>query len=309
MPNFAPSIDAEERGIPDDDRFVDQFMAPNKCRYFDQYHELPLGWPRQAGIDEQFPSEAIFHSFSYSLLILLRDAEMRAAFLQSKLFEFHAQNKDLRGLNRHQTRLPGQPVDEDDEYKKLLDEQYEALTRYDTLVFQYRQMKQLHPVPRPQFRDTFRHMVAGRMFNREVYDVWMASPDEFVSIDEPLRSCMINIFYSAFGKWLMAKFASKGNEEQSCFPRHSVIIGIGRAFHVLVIVPLVAVPLGILFLYEMTLASSLGLILGCTVLFSCVMMAATQKAEAKETVLVICAYIAVLGGISAQLASANTRSC
>ncbi|KAK3378224.1 hypothetical protein B0H63DRAFT_548151 [Podospora didyma] len=280
---------------------VDEFMLKN-CRYGDDYEKHPVGWPRLAAIQQQFSNADIFRSFDYIGLRLILHAAARVAFLEDKLagFDNDQSTTPLRSLTESQTRPPGHSHVNND-YDTLMADLKEAYLEHTTLLCKYRDLRQLHPVPRPHYRDMLRCMIEEGKLDRDAYG-WMKSPDEFVSISEPPHRLMLWLLYSTFGKWLMKKAVSQGSTSggsSSRFLRQDFLGLVARLTMAITGVLVVSIPLGILYLGGLNNPRSFGAIVGFAIMFT-IGMVITQEVDTHKVLFGVCGFMAVLVTVAGQ---------
>jgi len=63
-------------------------------------------------------------------------------------------------------------------------------------------MHQLHPLPRPQFKDFLSYILKHKMLDEDGL-IWMKTPAEAVCISKPLTETMAWLTHTRLGKWLM----------------------------------------------------------------------------------------------------------
>lgn len=165
--------------------------------------EYPLGWPQLAAMQDQFNNMDMVRDYSYVRRRLILYSAGRMAFLCAKLREYEREHKEhSKCLTENQKRAPGNPPVLDSKYDALMAALREEEELYSSLCSRHREMRQLHPTPREQYRDLLQHTISKGMLDEEGY-LWMDSPDEFSSISAPPPPWVIRIVYSRFGKWLI----------------------------------------------------------------------------------------------------------
>ena len=153
-------------------------------------------------MQDQFNNMDMLRDFSYVGWRLVHYKGGRLAFLNKELRNFDKVNtKHRSGLTKNQTRPPGHPPILDD-YDTLIIAIDEAYEEYWVVLNRVKEARQLHPVPREQYRDVLEHMADMGMLGKDGY-VWMDSPDEFVSFSAPPPPWVIHFLYSPLGKWII----------------------------------------------------------------------------------------------------------
>ncbi|KAK3378227.1 hypothetical protein B0H63DRAFT_241178 [Podospora didyma] len=257
--------------------------------------DYPLGFSRIAALQEEFDNTVFFRKFKSPVLRRILYSEGRLAFLANLLPESdRSEDNNLRALTTNQTRLPGQaPIKapQDD----LMNEFGEEFVTYATLVSWFRKMEELHPVPQPQIEDIKKYLLDEDVLEKETYDLLMNPPEDMASIRRPLPRWMTKVIHGPVSKCI-ERFGL------SWHPNRSLLVGIGRCTQIAAAIPLVTLPVGIMFLYNLGKAASFGVAVGFTVVFAVVMMAAAHDNKEK-TLVGICAYWGILMTIAAQLAA------
>ncbi|KAK0720437.1 hypothetical protein B0H67DRAFT_187688 [Lasiosphaeris hirsuta] len=248
--------------------------------------ERPLGWARLAAMPDYVNNADIFRTYSYLSVRLIQYSGGRLAFLQAKLDEYdQRENIHLRGLTGYQTRVPGCP-EVQGEYDLLMEAMVEEYLQYTRLVSGYKQMLQLHPVPRPHYEDMLGPILRDNMLNMDGL-MWMNSPDEACSVSKPLPKVMVWLLHCRLIKRLLRSQAESGSR---FIPLNTITI-LHQAFVTLqALTPLITI--GILFLGGLTKAQSFGVVVGSTAFFSFA-ITATQEMDMQKALQPVCALGAV----------------
>jgi hypothetical protein len=139
----------------------------------------------------------------------------RLAFLQQELYNYEKERTDhLRCLTKNQKRPPGHPPIMEDHYDILMNDLASVLQTHASIRAQSREMRQLYPVPREQYRDLLEHMAEHGMLEREGY-LYFDSPDEFSSVFPLPPLWVIRFLYSPFGKWVIVSDATAVSPSRS----------------------------------------------------------------------------------------------
>ncbi|KAK3373622.1 hypothetical protein B0T24DRAFT_679034 [Lasiosphaeria ovina] len=291
-----PSATAESQTNETSD--IDPETFWEGCDFPENYLDHPLGTPRIAAIQWESNNTKIIRRFEPVDWKLMYYYGSRVAALDAELRQYEKANSDkLRRLTKYQLRLPNRP-EVMSHYDVLIAELYEARGEYHKVVSQYREMRQLHSVPRPQAKNFLLDLMGQGMFKNEDAYGYMKAPDDCGTDEKPFHPWITRLFYSSFHVWLMSRFSVQEGGSRLGLLREDVVITILGISESLLAIMLLAGPIGVMLLCKFTSAGYFGLIVGSTVLFAFVASAAAEEVDRPY----IYGYMAVLATFVAQLA-------
>ncbi|KAK0728357.1 hypothetical protein B0T26DRAFT_748587 [Lasiosphaeria miniovina] len=268
------------------------------CDFPENYLHHPLGTPRIAAIQWESNNTKIIRRFEPVDWKLVRYYGSRVAALDEEVRQYEKANSDkLRRLTKYQLRLPNRP-EVMSHYDVLIAELFEARAEYHKVVSQYREMQQLHSVPRPQAKNFMLDLMGQGMFENEDAYGYMKAPDDFGTVVKPFHPWITRLLYSSFHAWLMSRFSVQEGGSRLGLLSEDVVITVLGISESLLAIMLLAVPIGVMLLCGLTRAGYFGLIVGSTVMFALVALAAAKKVDHHY----IYGYMAVLVALAAQLA-------
>ncbi|KAM7221657.1 hypothetical protein V8F06_002865 [Rhypophila decipiens] len=272
------------------------------------YQDYPLGLPRLAAYYVQFKNADSFRSHRYPLVRAILDTGLRCASLESKLGEHdRTHTAHLKGLTDNHKRRPGQqPVQ--DEYEDLMRDLKQELLEYHKLLRCLQDTQQLHPVPVTQYTDILRMVTGEEMLNEEAYALLFDSPHNMVSVSTPSNAAPIaNFIRSKYGRWFLRCLSREDSDPHSRLVPEATAEWVLKCFFIVIGSILLIVPVGLLYMANLTKGQSFGVITGFTLLFGIVTMI-SKDWEMHKTLLAVCAFYAVLLTIGAQSSGMNPQS-
>ncbi|GAB1314276.1 hypothetical protein MFIFM68171_04486 [Madurella fahalii] len=255
--------------------------------------EYQLGWSQLAAMQDRFNNMDMFRDYSYLRRRSMLYRAGRMAFLSGELQKYEREHSEhAKCLTRNQKRPPGHPPILDSEFDVLMAAILEEEEAYSSLCSRHREMRELHPAPREQYRHMLQHITDQGMLDREGY-WWLDSPDEFNTMSRPHPPWVIRIVYSPLGQWLIKHLALRGEDPHSRAVPQIALIIILKTIQVAGAAALILIPVGILWLGRLSGPQAFGVVTGSTTIFSAV-VTATHELDTYKTFAAVCAYMAVI---------------